>query len=248
MHPLTRTTTLLLLLLFTISLGPGCAYRDRVAPVRLPDETAAVVVAGGLKISAESFVDPERAQRAFGFNARAAGLLPVQLTFQNDTTETVYVNTEQTFLIDDANRAWPILRQEQAVERAKGYVDIGETAKESAKPSLLMGAAGAIAGAAIGVVTGENVGEAAAKGAAVGAATGLILGGAKGYTKSGEKIRSDISAKSLAATAILPNQIGYGVLFFPGHQEDEANTARELRLSLTIGNRTEVVRLPLAGN
>lgn len=236
-----RQLSVAMLLVFVTS----CTYKDRVAPVNLPDAQRGVTVAGGLKISAEAFTDAKRAQQSFGFDAHGAGLLPVQLTFQNDSGETVYVNPEQTFLIDQNNKAWPILSLEKTYQRTKGHVDIGETAKETGKPALLMGAAGAIAGAAIGIVTGENVGEAAGKGAVIGAAAGALLGGAKGYATAGEKIREDIAGKTLSASPILPNQIAYGVIFFPGMGKDEAQGAEELRLSLTIGKQTQIVRLNL---
>ena len=228
-----------------LTLLAACTYKDRVAPVNLPDATRGITVAGGLKISAEAFTDAKKAAQSFGFDAQGAGLLPVQVTFQNDSGQTVYVNAGQTFLLDQNNKAWPILSLEKTYQRTKGHVDIGETAKETAKPALLLGAAGAIAGAAIGIVTGENVGESAGKGAVLGAAAGAILGGAKGYATGGEKIREDIASRSLTAGPILPNQIAYGVLFFPGMGKDEAQGAEELRLSVTIGTQTEIVRLDL---
>ena len=82
----------------------GCTYKDRVAPLNLPDAARGVTVAGGLKISAEAFTDAKKAEQTFGFNAHGAGLLPVQVTFQNDSGETAYVNVEQTFLIDQNNK------------------------------------------------------------------------------------------------------------------------------------------------
>ena len=42
---------------------------------------------------------------------------------------------------------------------------------------------------------------------------------------------------------ILPHQIAYGVLFFPGMPGEEANGVKELLLSLTIGNTPQVVIL-----
>ncbi|MEW6500723.1 MAG: hypothetical protein ACOY8P_01345 [Thermodesulfobacteriota bacterium] len=228
-----------------ILLVGACTYKDRVAPLNLPDAKRDVTVAGGLRISAEAFTDAKKAEQTFGFDAHGAGLLPVQVTFQNDSQETVYVNADQTFLVDRNNKAWPILSLEKTHQRTQGHVDIGETAKETAKPALLLGAAGAIAGAAIGIVTGDNVGEAAGKGAVLGAAAGAILGGAKGYATGGEKVREDLASKRLSGGPILPNQIAYGVLFFPGMGKDEAQGATELRLALTIGRQNQIVRLPL---
>ena len=222
----------------------GCTYRDRVAPLNLPDaRNGGIVVGDGLKISALAFRSDEAAKQAFGFGARNAGLLPVQLTLQNDSPDKVKINPEQTFLIDNSNRAWPILSLEKTYQRTAGHVDLGETVKGAGKPALLMGAAGALAGLAVGVVTGQNIGEAMGTGAVIGAAGGAIVGGAKSYSDSGEKIRADLAAKSLRNAAILPHQIAYVVLFFPGMPGEEAEGVKELRLSLTIGNTPQVVVL-----
>ncbi|MFA7384193.1 MAG: hypothetical protein WC001_12165 [Desulfurivibrionaceae bacterium] len=222
----------------------GCTYRDRVAPLNLPDaRNGGIVVGDGLKISALAFRSDEATKQAFGFGARKAGLLPVQLTLQNDSPDKVRINPEQTFLIDNNNNAWPILSLEKTYQRTAGHVDLGETVKGAGKPALLMGAAGALAGLAVGVVTGQNVGEAMGTGAVLGAAGGAIVGGAKSYSDSGEKIRADLAAKSLRNTAILPHQIAYGVLFFPGMEGEEADGVKEVRLSLTIGNTPQVVIL-----
>ena len=231
-------------LLSLLSLISSCTYHDRVAPLNLPDaKNGGIVVGDGVKISALAFSDDEAAKQAFGFGARKAGLLPVQLTLQNDSPDKVRINAEQTFLIDNNNRAWPILSLEKTYQRTAGHVDLGETAKGAGKPALLMGAAGALAGLAVGVVTGQNVGEAMGTGAVIGAAGGAIVGGAKSYSDSGEKIREDLAAKSLRNEAILPHQIAYGVLFFPGMPGEEADGVKELRLSLTIGNTPQVVVL-----
>lgn len=231
-------------LLSMLSLAVACTYQDRVAPLNLPDaKNGGIVVGDGLKISALAFNDDDAAKKAFGFGARNAGLLPIQLTLQNDSPEKVRLNPEQTFLIDNNNKAWPILSLEKTYQRTSGHVDLGETAKGAAKPSLLMGAAGALAGLAVGVVTGQDVGEAMGKGAVLGAAGGAIIGGAKSYSDSGEKIRDDLAAKTLRNEAILPHQIAYGVLFFPGMPGEEADGVKELRLSVTIGNTSQIVIL-----
>lgn len=231
--------TLLLLLV------GGCTYKDRVAPLDMPDVEQGAVEIGGVLVSAIAFVDADQARHSFGFNARRAGLLPVQVTFQNDSGQRVTVNTEQTFLVDAEKQAWPILSLERAHERTKGHVEVTETARESGRPALLLGAAGAVVGAAFGLVTGENVGTAAGKGAVIGGASGVLIGGAHGYTEVGSRIRRDLAEKSLKSGPILPNQLAYGVLFFPGKPGEEADSAEELRLSLTIGEEPHILRLPL---
>ena len=246
-RPLKRLSLLLALTIGMVWTMAGCTYKDRVAPIVLPDANHGIVVGSGLKIAGHAITDPKEAENALGFNAVKAGLLAVRLTFQNDGNEVVTVNPQQTFLIDRDNNAWPILSQKQAAQRTEGYVDVGGTMKGTAKPALLLGAAGAVAGAAIGILTGENVGEAMGKGAALGAAGGVLVGGASAYNKTGETISHDLASKTLRNDAILPQQIAYGFLFFPGIPGEEANGAVELRLALMMGaqGRQQVVALNL---
>ena len=157
--PPSRRAGLFLLLVAGLALlFSACTYRDRVAPIRLPATAANMVEINGLKISAQAYTEAKAAESTYGFDARGAGLLPVQVTFQNDSPLQVSVNPEQTFLVDYQQNAWPILGKEKTYERTKKFVDIGETAKGAAKPALLLGAAGAVAGLAIGIVTGNNIG------------------------------------------------------------------------------------------
>ncbi|MDA8165560.1 MAG: hypothetical protein M0017_11080 [Desulfobacteraceae bacterium] len=226
----------------------ACTYQERVAPIALPETSGNMVTVGdGLKISARAFTDEKAAKESFGFDARKAGLLPVQVTFENDSSQPVTVNPSQTFLIDNNRNAWPILSRSQAYDRAKGYVEVGQTLKGAAKPSLLAGAAGAVAGLAVGIVTGHDVGEAVGKGAAIGAAGGALAGGASSYANAGDQIKENLATMSLKEESIQPKQIAYGVLFFPGAPKDEAAGASELRLALTYGKTPQVVRINLAG-
>ncbi len=241
----TRLVALFLSFVFCSWIVNGCTYKDRVAPVEIPDAKTGLVLDNGLRLSAQVYADAKKAEKAFGFNAIKAGLLPVQLIFVNDSNSPVQINPEQTFLVDNANKAWPILSQERAYKRASAHVDIGETAKSAAKPSVLMGAAGALAGLAVSVITGENVGDAMGKGAVAGASAGAIIGGAKGYATVQDKVRKDIAEKSMQNDQILPQQIAYGVLFFPGIPGEEAQGAKEIRLSLTIGRTQRIVTLQL---
>lgn len=237
----------MLLLIFLAAILPGCSYRDRVAPIRLPESAGNMVEIDGLKISAQAYTTPEAAQATYGFDARKAGVMPVQVTFQNDGRTQVSVNPEQTFLVDNQQNAWPILSLEKTYERTHKYVQVGETAKGAVTPALLLGAAGAVAGLAIGIVSGNNIGEAMGKGAVIGAAAGAIGGGATAYAKSTSQIKKDLTDKNMKNKPIQPGQIAYGTLFFPGTPGEEASSARELRLSLTFGyNDQRVVVINLA--
>jgi len=245
----TRRLPVVFTLMLALAVLAACAYKDRVAPIRLPEAAANMVEANGLKMTAAAFVDREAAEKAFGFDIRKAGLLPVQVTFQNDGSSRVKVKPEQTFLVDKDHNAWPVMGTRETYERTKKFVEIGETVKGTATPALLLGAAGAVAGLAIGIVSGENIGEMAGKGAAIGAAAGAIGGGAEAYAKTGRRIRDDLARKTLKNEEIMPGQIAYGVLFFPGSPDDEANSAKELRLSLDFGSSSSrVVTIALDGD
>ncbi|MDF1577650.1 MAG: hypothetical protein RQ753_03435 [Desulfurivibrionaceae bacterium] len=214
-----------------------------MAPIKLPDSSPSMVVVNGVKISATAFVDRDEAADAFGFDIRKAGILPVQLTFQNESGRPVHINPGQTFLVDKNSNAWPILSLEKTYQRTSKYVKIGESAKGAATPAILMGAAGAIAGLAIGIVSGENIGESMGKGAVLGAAGGAIVGGADATARSAKKIRDDLTEKTLRNQPIKPGHIAYGALFFPGTLGSEAGSVRQLRLALIFGQAAEEVAI-----
>lgn len=233
-----------LFLFLSMTALASCAYKDRVQPLTLPTADSNYISVNGLYVSATAYVDEKKAENAFGFNIRKAGLLPVQLSFQNEGATKVEILPEQTFLLDEKSHAWPISTRERTYFRVEKYVNTGEAISGTVKPGLLMAAAGAVVGLAVGIVTGENIGEAAGKGAVIGAAAGAIGGGADAYMKAKDKIRTDLRQKSLENKQILPNQIGYGVLFFPGFAE-EATGARTLKLSLAFDGEVQTVNIDL---
>jgi len=222
----------------------SCSYQERVQPIKLPSTSRNSVNINGLQIAAVAFEDQRTAKEMFGFDIRGAGLLPVQLVFQNDGEKTVALVPEQTFLLDSQNQAWPINSLDRTYKRVEKHADIGETVAGTAKPALLLGAAGAIAGLAVGIITGENVGEAMGKGAVIGGAAGAIGGGASGYLKAEKKIQQDLAGKALANKEILPNQIAYGMLFFPGFAE-EARDAAQLKITLSFSGTVQSVTIDL---
>ena len=58
----------------------GCAtYTNRSVSFRPPQDYANSVNVNGVLVGAEHFADPARADDAFGFDIRGAGLLPVQI-------------------------------------------------------------------------------------------------------------------------------------------------------------------------
>lgn len=224
-----------------LAIFSGCvSYERQVAPFKLPENTSNAVSFNGAAIAARSFSKTKEAKEAFGFDIRAAGLLPVQVVFDNKSNHSLIIISEQTFLIDDEGNVWPILDQNLAYDRVSKATELGQIIPEATKSGLLLGAAGAVIGAAIGIVTGTNVGEAAGKGAAIGGAAGLISGGGYGFDEHYEivqsKIKEDLQSRSLQYRQIKPGELAYGFIFYPG----EAKTAKVLRLQLKSKDTGEI--------
>lgn len=231
-------------LALTAALVSGCStYGERVAPVPLPAAQADAVTVEGAVLLGRSYADPESAEGAFGFDIRGAGLLPVQFVVDNGNEAPMRLEPAQTFLLDEAGNAWPVLSAERASDRVRASVEVGETFAGAAKPAFLLGAAGAAVGFAIGVITGEDVGAATRKGAAAGGAAGAAMGGTRSYAETGADVRRDLREQSLVNRTIKPGELTYGFLFFPG--KDEAETAKALRLTFTLGEQRHTVVLPL---
>jgi uncharacterized protein YcfJ len=209
----------------------GCArYERTVVPFKMPEAYSNAREAGGALIASKAFGDAKEAKDAFGFDIVGAGVLPVQVIFDNKGVHPLEINSKKTYLVDSESNLWPVIDASLAYDRIAKKTELGEVAPESTKSGLLAGTAGAIIGAAIGIVTGENVGDAAMKGAAVGAAAGMTLGGAKGLSEGSpeQKISEDLQQRTLEKKPVPPEEVSHGFIFFPG----EAKGASELRLSI----------------
>ena len=227
-----KVKTLAMFILAAVVLVAGCTrYERQVVPFKAPQESPNAVFMEGAAIAARSFTDAKEAENAFGFDIRSAGILPVQVVFDNKSPHPLMILAEQTFLIDDEGNVWPILDQNLAYDRLSRQTELSRVAPEAAKKGLLFGAAGAVIGAAIGIVTGTNVGAAAGKGAAIGAAAGVVTGGAQGTAEHADvqgKIKEDLQTRSLQYRAVRPQELAHGFIFYPG----EAKTAKVLRLQI----------------
>ena len=238
--PLLEKTFLITLFLFVTV---ACTtYEKRVAPVPLPSAQTNYVDIMGVKLVAYPYVNERKAKEVFGFDIRSTGLLPVRLVIDNQSNSVVEVDPRQTFLIDEQGQAWPLLTAEQAYQRIKSSVEVGETFKGAIKPSVLLGAAGAVAGFAIGVLA-NDIGEGIAKGAAVGASVGALYGGGGRHEKLDSEIRRDLRHNSLRNEKVGKGELAYGYLFFPG--KDEAESARALRLGIKLDGKLKVVNILL---
>ena len=65
------------------------------------------------------------------------------------------------------------------------------------------------------------------------------------YQNAKRKINDDLYEKSLENKEILPNQIAYGALFFPGFP-DEAHGASQLKITLSFGDKIQAVAIDLS--
>ena len=225
-----RNVLVLILSILLVFLTACATYKRKPLPFKAPSAYDNATEVVGALVGAEAFVDRRTTKEAFGFDIRGAGMLPVQVVFDNQGPHPLKIDVAQTFLEDAEGNLWPILDREIAYERATKYSQTKKIFKEGAYGGFLGAAAGALIGAAVGIVTGENVAEAAGKGAAVGAAAGATLGGIKGYTSDDARqaIVDDLRRKSLENKPVEPTNLAYGYLFFPG----EANSAKQLRLKL----------------
>jgi hypothetical protein len=234
-----------ILVICLVSSGCSTSYKAQPLPFKTPAAYSNAVEVDGAVVGAQSYVDTGEAEKAFGFNIRGAGMLPVQVVFDNQGSHTLEINPGQTFLENEEGNLWPILSSDFAYERATKYAQTKKIFKEGAYGGFLGATAGAIIGAAIGIVSGENVAEAVGKGAAVGGAAGATLGGVGGYSTADEARRAiinDLQEKSLQNKAIAPKNLAYGFLFFPG----EAQSAKQLRLQLRVVDTGAVHVLNLA--
>lgn len=205
-------------------------YKAKPLPFKAPDSYPNAQEFSGATIAAKAYVDANEAKGAFGFDVRGAGMLPIEIVFDNRGPHPLEINAAQTFLEDNEGNLWPILADRFAYERATKYAQTKEIFKEGAYGGFLGAAAGAIIGAAIGVVSGDNVASAAGKGAALGGAAGATIGGVKGYSSDDARrtVMRDFRDKSLQAKEIEPNSLAFGFIFFPG----EATSAKQLRIKI----------------
>ena len=222
---------LICLLIIAAHLSACATYQNKAVSFRPPNAYANYQDSYGILVGAESFSDSKEAEQAFGFNLKAAGLLPVQVVIDNKSGQGVEVVSGQTFLIDNSNRYWKALTNREAIARVKKATEGGAIASGAGKGAAYGAAAGALLGLAIGIVSGQDVGSSVVKGGALGGAGGAVVGGAN---KAGDdqqreaKIAEDIRDKGVEGKIMSAESLASGFIFFPG----EATSARELRLQV----------------
>lgn len=235
---------MLAVITLTLFITSGCTtYKTQFAGFRPPEGYANNQVIDSISIGGEAYVNQNDAEKAFGFDIKGAGVLPVQMVMNNSGTTGVEVVASQTFLVDDSGSYWNLVPTGVAIERLEKSTQMAAYFGKGAGGGALLGAAaGSVLGAAIGIVSGTNVGSAMGKGAALGAAGGAVIGGTKEGTspKREARITDDLREKSLEGKEIPAGHLANGFLFFPG----EVQSAKELRLQLR--ERTTGKILPFA--
>lgn len=232
-----RTLNNILVIIITLAYVTACStsYKAKPLSFRSPDSYPNAQTVAGTIVAAKAYVERNESSEAFGFDVRGAGMLPVQVVFDNQGSGHLEINASQTFLEDADGNLWPVLPSNIAYERATKYAKTKEIFKEGAYQGFLGAVAGALIGAAVGIVSGGSVAESTGKGAVIGAAGGATLGGAKGYSsdEARRNIIGDLNQKSLQNRIIRPGELAYGFVFFPG----EAQSAKLLRLQLKERDR-----------
>ncbi|MBI4766881.1 MAG: hypothetical protein HY787_20195 [Deltaproteobacteria bacterium] len=194
----------------------GCSpYTQQVVPFKMPGSFSNMTQLAGIQIGARSYSDPNEAQKAFGFDIRGAGLLPVQVVIDHKGTSPLEINSSQTFLVDYQNNLWPVLDKRLAYERVARYSEMAE------------------------------IGAGAAKHGFLGAAAGATAGGVSAYESNrvNQDISRDLRNKSLESRPIRPLEIVHGFIFFPGEASSAKELRLQFKESGT--NRFLNIALPL---
>jgi hypothetical protein len=235
------------LLIIAAQLSACATYESHSVSFRPPKEYVNYQDSSGLMVGAESFADKKVAEKAFGFDIRSAGLLPVQVVMDNKSGQGVEVVSGQTFLIDGSNRYWKILTNREAVDRVQKATDSGAITSGAGKGAAWGAAAGALMGLAIGIVSGRDVGSSVVKGGVLGGAGGAVVGGA---SKAGDdrqrdiKIAEDIREKGVEGKIMSTESLASGFIFFPG----EVSSASELRLQIKFRDSGRIQTLNMKLN
>jgi len=218
-------------LLIAAHLSACATYEGKPVSFRPPQDYSNSQDAYGLMVGALAFSDRKVAEEAFGFDVRAAGILPVQVSLDNKSGQGVEVVAGQTFLIDSSDRYWKVLTNRETVDRVDKATASGAIVKEAGKGAAFGAAAGALFGLAIGIVSGREVGSSVLKGGVLGGAGGAVIGGAgKAGDERGReyKIAEDVREKGLEGKYMSADSLASGFIFFPG----ESETPKEMRLQI----------------
>ncbi len=86
---------LILLGIFSFA-GCGPSYKVKPMPFKAPSAFENVVSIEGAQIASRAYTDRAETAQAFGFDILAAGMLPVQVIFDNQGSHTLEINGHQS--------------------------------------------------------------------------------------------------------------------------------------------------------
>ncbi|MDZ7810299.1 MAG: hypothetical protein U5L11_09280 [Arhodomonas sp.] len=225
----------------------GCASygEERVAPVPLPEGEADAVTVGETAFLARAYLDPAAAREAFGFDIRGAGLLPVQFVVDNGSSGPVRIDDERVLLEDRDGNAWPVLSARQAEERVRRHVEQGEAVRSRRTCLAAHGPRRRHCRCRNRRSGRRGCRRDRRQGARLPVApSGLSVAGPAATPTCGREIRRDLAERSIRDRVIAPGELAYGFMFFPG--AEEATSVRQLRLTVTVDERSHALRLPMA--
>lgn len=108
---------------------------------------------------AELDLGVQAAYAVYGFDIRAAGLLPVRCRIDHRGRTPLTLHPQQTFLIDRQRKAWPLLTTEQVRNRIAS-APLGAAARQAAYARLWGNAHTSVGGLAFGMWSSESGSEA----------------------------------------------------------------------------------------
>lgn len=210
--------------------------RETPAPPPVPE--GAWMALDDMRIALRALESPDAGQRAFGFDIRGAGLLPIRLAIANQGSSVARIDAPQTFLIDRRGLAWPLLTLDQATARLKTAGGIGQARESDARPWTR--APETLTGFALDVVPRNGTDPAGTQSGGLGAWFGLG-GGAPLPLET--RVRNDLMGRFPRNPNLTPGQTADGYLLFPG-QTGEAQGILSIRLGVALDGRVRVLEIP----
>jgi hypothetical protein len=182
------------------------SYERQVVPFKMPESLPNAVTIDGAIIAARSFANADEAKNVFGFDIRSAGILPVQVIFDNKSNQRIMIVSAQTFLVDEESNVWPILDQSLAYDRLTKTNELGKVVPEAVKGGILFSAVGAVIGAQGSDMQNNDMKF---------------------------KIKEDLQSRSLQHRAVNPGELAYGFIFYPGEIKSAKVLRLQLKMSDT---------------
>jgi hypothetical protein len=96
-----KVLSLLIAVLAVLWLAACTKYEQRVVPFKMPAAYPNATTVADATIAAKAYDASEDAAAAFGFDIRGAGILPVQVIFDNTGNHPLEILADKTLLLDE---------------------------------------------------------------------------------------------------------------------------------------------------